>query len=288
MTNEQQGNVQSTPDTVSFDTNVTEEDTNAFFDALDSDVNSGILEQADDSSQSTTPLQGNAVEMAGNSEVQNTEYDTLQKRYSDSSREGKRLSQKLSDLEPYLPILDAMKDDPNLVTHVRGYFQGGGQAPTSIKDNLGLDEDFVFDPDEAISTPESDSAKVLTATIDGIVQRRLGDSLGKQQVANERLNHEADFRQRHELNDDQWGDFMQFAKEHKLSLDDILFIKNRDSRDQAIAQDATKQVKQQMQKVQSRPSSMATAGSAPVESSPDDAVFNSLLGIDKELESAFS
>ena len=80
---------------------------------------------------------------------------------------------------------------------------------------------------------------------------------------------------------------MQFAKEHKLSLDDILFIKNRDSRDQAIAQDATKQVKQQMQKVQSRPSSMATAGSTPVESSPDDAVFNSLLGIDKELESAF-
>lgn len=288
MIQEQEGNVQdSTPESGSFDTNVTEEDTQAFFNALDSDVNAGILTEANDSSQSPQELQANTYQVEGQSEVQNGEVETLKKRYADSSREGKRLNSRLTEIEPYMPILDAMKEDPNLVTHVRNYFEGGGQAPTGIKDRLGLDEDFVFDPDEAVSSPSSDSAKILGATIDGIVQKRLNQSLGKQKAANEKLNHETDFRSRHEMSDEKWSDFVGYAKEHKLTLDDIFYLKEREQRDQKIAQDASTQVKEQMKKVQSRPSSMATAGSAESSASPDDSVFDSLLGIDKELESAF-
>lgn len=288
MIQEQEGNVQdSTPESGSFDTNVTEEDTQAFFDALDSDVNAGILTEANESSQSTPEPQANTYQDMGQSEVQNGEVETLKKRYADSSREGKRLNSRLTEIEPYIPILDAMKDDPNLVTHVKNYFEGGGQAPMGIKDRLGLDEDFVFDPDEAVSSPSSDSAKILGATIDGIVQKRLNQSLGNQKAANEKLNHETDFRERHKMTDEKWDDFVGFAKQHKLTLDDIYYLKERGQRDQKIAQDASMQVKEQMKKVQSRPSSMATAGSAPSTASPDDSVFESLLGIDKELESAF-
>ena len=38
----------------------------------------------------------------------------------------------------------------------------------------------MFDPDEAMSKPDSDSAKVLAATIDGVVQQRLNNVLEKQ------------------------------------------------------------------------------------------------------------
>ena len=211
----------------------------------------------------------------------------MRQRYADSSKEGKRLNGRLNELEPYVPIINAMKDDPNLVSHVRNYFEGGGQAPKNMKEQLKLDEDFVFDPDEAVSEPGSDSAKVLNATIDGVVQQRLNDTLGRQKTENKRLSQESDFRQRFEMSEDEWGDFKTFAKNKTLTLDDIYYLKNRESRETNIAKDASTQVAQQMKNVNERPQSLATTGSQEVETSQDDQLFNSILGIDKELESAF-
>ena len=268
--------------------NVTEEAvSDDFFADLDRSVNSGILEEADTSVSSAS---GDNKPQSVQGEVQTQSQDnveTLKQRYADSSKEGKRLSGKLNELEPYVPIINAMKDDPNLVTHVRNYFEGGGQAPKNMKEQLKLDEDFVFDPDEAVSEPDSDSARVLQSTIDGVVQRRLSDTLGKQKAENQRLSQESDFRQRYEMNEDEWNDFRSFAKQKTLTLDDIYYLKNRESRETNIAKDASTQVAQQMKNVNERPQSLATSGSQQVESSQDDQLFNSILGIDKDLESAF-
>ena len=268
--------------------NVTEEAvSDDFFADLDRSVNSGILEEADTSVSSAS---GDNKPQSVQGEVQTQSQDnveTLKQRYADSSKEGKRLSGKLNELEPYVPIINAMKDDPNLVTHVRNYFEGGGQAPKNMKEQLKLDEDFVFDPDEAVSEPDSDSARVLQSTIDGVVQKRLSDTLGKQKAENQRLSQESDFRQRYEMNEDEWGDFRDFAKQKTLTLDDIYYLKNRESRETNIAKDASTQVAQQMKNVNVRPQSLATSGSQEVESSQDDQLFNSILGIDKDLESAF-
>ena len=259
----------------------------AFFADLDRSVNSGILEEADTSVSSAS---GDNKPQSVQGEVQTQSQDnveTLKQRYADSSKEGKRLSGKLNELEPYVPIINAMKDDPNLVTHVRNYFEGGGQAPKNMKEQLKLDEDFVFDPDEAVSEPDSDSARVLQSTIDGVVQKRLSDTLGKQKAENQRLSQESDFRQRYEMNEDEWDDFRSFAKQKTLTLDDIYYLKNRESRETNIAKDASTQVAQQMKNVNERPQSLATSGSQQVESSQEDQLFNSILGIDKDLESAF-
>jgi|TARA_R110000765_G_scaffold25361_1_gene62712 hypothetical protein len=264
-----------------------------FFEALDTQVNGGILDAPASQEQKTSQ----SLEDAGNQFLQEqqqkespveaqADVENLQKRYSDSSREAKRLSGRLNEVEPYMPILDAMREDPNLVSHVRTYFEGGGQTPVSMKEQLNLNEDFVFDPDEAMSKPDSDSAKVLSATIDGVVQKRLNDALSTQKNENQRLTKESEFRSKFNLSDSQWTEFLSFAKNKTLQLDDIYYLMNRGQREQNIAQSANQEVTNQMKKVQQRPQSLASTGSASEpQKSPDDSVFEEILGIDTTLDS---
>ena len=267
-----------------FDTGESED----FFTALDSSVNGGIqdeqeLTQLTSEEGDNTPQSPSEVQQQSDDVSQ----DALQKRYSDSSREAKRLNGELQQLEPYMPILDAMREDPNLIQHVRNYFEGGGQAPQNMSEKLELPEDFVFDADDAFSTPESDSAKVLGATVDGIVQRRLNNTLQTQKTENQRLAKETAFRQQHEMSDDEWKDFVDFAKSKSLELEDIYFLKNRKNREANIADNTREQMANQMRKAQDQPRSLATAGSTPVEQSPDDSVFDAIVGLDSELDSVF-
>ena len=268
--------------------NVTEEAvSDDFFADLDRSVNSGILEEADTSVSSASGDNKPQISKGEGQTQSPSEVETLKQRYADSSKEGKRLNNRLNELEPFMPVINAMKDDPNLVSHVRNYFEGGGQTPKNMKEQLKLDEDFVFDPDEAVSDQSSDSAKVLQATIDGVVQKRLSDTLGRQKAENKRLSQESEFRQKYNMNEGEWNDFRTFAKTKTLSLDDIYYLKNRESRETNIAKDASTQVAQQMKSVNGRPQSLATSGSQQVESSQEDQLFDSILGIDKDLESAF-
>jgi hypothetical protein len=254
-----------------------------FFAELDQSVNNGIQEQ--ELSQSTSEIGDNTP--SSPSEVQSQDSDVLQKRYSDSSREAKRLNGKLSELEPYMPILDAMREDPNLIQHVRNYFEGGGQAPQTMTEQLDLPEDFSFDADDAFADNDSDSAKVLGATVDGIVQRRLNQALQGQKTENQRLAKETAFRQTHEMSDEEWSNFTDFAKSKSLELEDIYYLMNRKNRDANIADSTREEIADQMRKTQNQPQSMATAGSTEVQKSTEDNVFDAIVGLDSELESVF-
>ena len=283
---EQVGNATEAPESTSVQGAVMDMNTDDFFETLDQQVNGAII---DEPSQPTSEQSGN-TQTSPNVEVQEevSEVDTLQKRYSDSSREAKRLNGKLSELDPYMPILDAMREDAKLITHVRNYFEGGGQTPQTMTEKLNLDEDFAFDADDAFSQPESDSARVLGATIDGIVQRRLNGALQGQKVENQKLAKETDFRQKHEMSDEEWSNFTEFAKSKSLELDDIYFLMNRKNRDEKIADSARQEVHNKMREVQQQPGTLATQGSTAVEQSPDDSVFDAILGSTNELEKAFS
>jgi len=281
MDEEQVGNAQEASES-----DVQETASEDFFGNLDKSLNSGILESEDELLQSTSDNDGDNTPLS-QSEVQQQDDDVLQKRYSDSSREAQRLNGKLKEIEPYMPILDAMKEDPNLIKHVRNYFEGGGQTPVSMKETLQLPEDFVFDADDAFSDPESDSSKVFGATVDGIVQRRLNSALTSQKNENQKLARETSFRQQHEMSDGEWSEFVDFAKSKSLELEDIYFLMNRKKRDTNIADNARQQVATQMKKTQNQPRSLATAGSTAVEQTQDDQVFDALMGIDQELDNAF-
>jgi len=281
---EQVGNAQVAPES----TNVQDAVMNSssdFFESLDREVNGGIL----DEQQQPTSVQSGNTQSSPNVEVQmQDDSEVLQKRYSDSSREAKRLNGKLKEIEPYMPILDAMREDPNLISHVRNYFEGGGQAPQSMNQQLNLDEDFVFDPEEAFQQPDSDSAKVMGATIDGIVQRRLNNTLQTQKTENAKMAKEAQFKQKMNMSDEEWSTFTDFAKSKSLELEDIYYLMNRKNRDSQIADSTRKEIHNKMREVQSQPSTLATQGSVSVEKSTDDNVFDTILGTGGELEKAFS
>ena len=281
---EQVGNAQVAPES----TNVQDAVMNSssdFFESLDREVNGGIL----DEQQQPTSVKSDNTQSSPNVEVQPQDNnEVLQKRYSDSSREAKRLNGKLKEIEPYMPILDAMREDPNLISHVRNYFEGGGQAPQSMNQQLNLDEDFVFDPDEAFQKPDSDSAKVMGATIDGIVQRRLNNTLQAQKSENAKMAKETQFKQKMNMSDEEWSEFTDFAKSKSLELEDIYYLMNRKNRDSQIADSTRQEIHDKMREVQSQPNTLATQGSVSVEKSTDDNVFDTILGTDSELEKAFS
>ena len=281
---EQVGNAQVAPESTNVQDAVMNS-SNDFFESLDREVNGGILDEP----TQPTSVQSDNTQSSPNVEVQpQDDNEVLQKRYSDSSREAKRLNGKLKEIEPYMPILDAMREDPNLISHVRNHFEGGGQAPQSMNQQLNLDEDFVFDPDEAFQKPDSDSAKVMGATIDGIVQRRLNNVLKNQQAENAKMAKETQFKQKMNMSDEEWSEFTEFAKSKSLELEDIYYLMNRKNRDAQIADSTREQIQNKMKEVQSQPSTLATQGSIPVEKSTDDNVFDTILGTDSELEKAFS
>ena len=284
---EQVGNATEAPESTSVQDAVIGMNSEDFFESLDNQVNGGILEPSQ-----TTSVQSGNTQSSPNVEVQNevpdNNLDTLQKRHSDSSREAKRLNSKLKELEPYMPILDAMREDPNLINHVRNYFEGGGQTPETMNQKLNLDEDFVFDAEEAFGKPDSDSAKVLGATIDGIVQRRLGNALKTQKNENAKLAREAQFKQKMNMTDEQWKEFVDYAQSKSLELEDIYFLMNRKNRDEQIANNARQEIHNKMREVQQQPTTLATQGSTAVEQSTDDKVFDTILGSGSELEKAFS
>tara|TARA_R100000278_G_scaffold42261_1_gene37247 strand:- start:1053 stop:1922 length:870 start_codon:yes stop_codon:yes gene_type:complete len=255
-----------------------EQDTVAedFFSQLDKQVMGDVISQPIEEAQEQqiTSQEGNPeVEQQSTEEV-----DNLEKRYSDSSREAKRLNGQLKELEPYMPLLNAMKEDPNLINHVRDYFQGGGSAPKSVKEQLGLDEDFVFDYDEALSDPKSSSAKLFNATVDGVVQRRLGDFAKQQSMQSRRASEENAFKNKYKVSNEDYADLMDYAKSHKLTLEDVYYLKNRDNRDAQVAEGARQEIVQQMKNVRTMPPSVASAGNEQRdEKSVDDAVFDKLL-----------
>ena len=262
-----------------------EDDTVAedFFSQLDKQVMGETLDQPIQAQEEQVLQQEPVQEQQAQPEM---DVANLEKRYSDSSREAKRLNTRLNELEPYMPLLNAMKEDPNLISHGRGYFEGGGSAPTSVKEQLGLDEDFVFDYDDALSDPNSSSAKLFNATVDGVVQRRLGDFAKQQSMQSRKASEEAAFKTKHNVSEEDYDDLMNYAKSHRLSLEDVYYLKNRDNRDTQVAGNAREEVIQQMKNVRQMPTSVASSGNVQrEEKSVDDAVFDKLLaqgaGLDK-------
>ena len=282
---EKQDNAEVNIDTLPPEANPLNVENEDFFDQLDRQVMGSALEPSEQSSPTQGTQTTSQKENPASSENVANDYETLEKRYSDSSREAKRLNNRLSELEPYLPVLDAMKEDPNLVSHVRGYFEGGGSAPDNLKSKLGIDEDFMFDYDDAIQDPKSDSARLFQATVDGVVQRRIGEFALQQTAKNAKVVEESKFREQYNVNDDEYSELVNFAKGHKLTLEDVYFLKNRENRDQLVADNVRKEQVSQMKNARNgTPQSIASVGNETRgEQSLDDQVFDQLLGVGERL-----
>ena len=270
----------------------------SFFDALETEVNGAVQEPT----EATQPQLGDpeqvtrTQESVGSNSVDwDNDGNPYKKRYADSSREAGKLAEQYKSVEPFVPVLEAMKNDSGLVEHVRDYLVNGGQPSKSIQSSLGLDEDFIYNEQEAMSDPGSDSAKLMNAHVDKIVQQRVGGMMqrekeraSQQAVERKRLDEEARFRKESGMSDDEYMNMVDWAKTHTLTLDDINYLKNKQKVASNVADATKKDMLGQMKNVRDMPSTVSGANSHTQEKSAENSVFDALLGTDGELDNLFS
>ena len=264
-----------------------------FFEAMENSVNGGIEDQIE-TTEVTPPSYGTEQVTQQTSEGPNSNVD-WEKRYKDSQREAQRMNDELTRLKPFVPVLNAMKKDSGLVQHVRGYFEGGGAPAKTIQQKLNLSEDFVYDQQEAIDDPKSDSAKVFNAHIDSLVQGRVNQVLKtekqramqtQQQIS--RKKEEEAFKAKHNMSDEQFSELVTKAKSHRMTLDDINYLVNRDQTNQNVANATKQDMLNQMQNVRNIPASASGANSqGDGRPSFEDEVFDTLLGSDGNIDNLF-
>tara|TARA_R100001082_G_C4362650_1_gene160156 strand:+ start:785 stop:1714 length:930 start_codon:yes stop_codon:yes gene_type:complete len=280
-----------------------------FFDDLERAVNGGILDPQEESEkphqveQSATP-QANPAMQAPQQEVpgQPTDWET---RYKDSSREAqkmhgqnKHMQSTLQSIGPYLPILNAMKQDPGMVDHMRQYIQGApgaGKKAPNLKEALNLEEDFEPDFNQAFSDPKSDSAKYVGTLLNGLVDNRVNKIMTNQQSkaakamkANQLKQEEMVFKKKHGMNDEDFAKMKAAAKRRKLSMDDIYYLLNKDAAKQNIAQNTKQQMLDQMKNVRNIQPSVSNANNAgKTGRSVEDSIFDSMKGLDSDLDNLF-
>jgi len=217
-----------------------------------------------------------------------------EKRYKDSSREAVKLKEQMNDLTPFVPVLEAMKNDSGLVQHVREYLVNGGQPAKSIQEQLNLSEDFVFDATEAMSSPDSDSAKLMNAHVDGLVQKRVGNMLESEkqnaqamQAQITKKKEEEEFRAKNNMSDEEYAQFVDKAKNHILTLEDVNYLVNRDKAAANTANATRADMLNQMKNVRNMPASASGANSQGQKNNPDDDIFEGLLGLDGGVDNLF-
>ena len=150
----------------------TTEDTgsDSFFDSLEQQVNGQVADEpAVPQDEQVTQLQADSGKVQEGTDWK-SENDNLKKRYSDSSREAQRLKaelQQVSGYAKYKPLIDHLNENPSAVQALRDNVNG--QADLTKQ----FGEDFIFDGDEAMKNPDSDSAKALKQMIDQEANKRV-------------------------------------------------------------------------------------------------------------------
>jgi len=275
------------------------EGSEAFFEGLENTVNSGIQDVQDTEatqSQTSGPEQATheSIDYGSNNVTQSNNGTDWQKRYTDSSREAVKWRDRYKEVEAFVPVLDAMKQDSGLVDHVRDYLQNGGAPAKSIQEQLNLEEDFEFDQQEAMTNPDSDSAKVMNAHVDGLVQQRVGQMIQKEQQRATQIHRakamkteEVKFMRDNNMTEEQYEEFKKQARGHKMTLNDVHFLLNRDKAAKNVADNTKQDMINQMKNVRNMPTSASGANSQGETISQDRNVFESILGFDDSVDNLF-
>ena len=266
---------------------------NQFFADLDQEVN-GIIQDDDnvedvselpqvEESVTQAPIEGNP-----DSEQQYVDYE---KRYKDSSREAQKMKARLDEIEPFMPILSRMNEDEGLVETVKDYLVNGKQP----QNGLQLPEDFEFDVNDAFQNPEGDSGKYFNSLINSTVEQRVNNILGEekqknqQQALQQKQAKDAEaFKQRMNIQDDQFDEMMDWANKHEMTYDDIYYMKNRDKINSNVSNATRQDMLQQMQNVRNIPTSSSSVNSVQTKQDPNKKVLDAIKNLDSGIDNLFS
>ena len=271
----------------------TAEDTgsDSFFNSLEQQVNGQVVDEpVQPQNEQVTQPQADSGKVQGVTDWK-SENENLKKRYSDSSREAQRLKAELEQVSGYAkykPLIDHLNENPSAVQALRDNVNG--QADLTKQ----FGEDFIFDGDEAMKNPNSDSAKALKQMIDQEANKRVNSVLNTRTQQNQAAMAEMkkqkqinEFVNRTGIKEAEFGELQNWASQRELTMDDIYYLKNRGNAASNVANNTKKEMLNQMKAVRDIPMSASNANSAPDERSPDDAVFDILKGMDEGAENLF-
>jgi len=296
MTEEQQGNSND----VSREEDQTF-DSGDFFSGLEDSVNGMITEGEEPTTTEVTQQDGGSEQVTHNTSQGSNRVDwenennPYKKRYKDSSREAVKMNSAIRDLKPFVPVLEAMKRDSGLVDHVRDYLKGGGAPNKTIQQKLNLSEDFEYDANEAITDPNSDSAKLQQAHIDTIVQQRVNQVLAREKKGASEMQkrfvlkkQEVDFMKRYNMTQEQFNGFKQAASKKRMTLDDAYYILNKDRAATNVANNTKNDMLNQMKNVRNIPTTASDSNNQGTsQKNPNDTVFDSMMGSDNDVDNLF-
>ena len=89
------------------------------------------------------------------------------------------------------------------------------------------------------------------------------------------------------MTDEQFGEFIQKAKQHTLTLEDVDHLLNKDKVAANVAESTKKDMMNQMDNVRNMPTSASGANSQAKQTNEDQDVFDKLLGLDSDLDNLF-
>ena len=274
---------------------------NNFFNQLEDSVNGMVNDGQTQEETEVTPSETGskqATHVKSRSGSNNVDWEMdnnpYKKRYKDSSRESVKLNEELRHLRPFVPVLEAMKKDSGLVNHVRDYLKSGGAPAKSVTQRLNLKEDFEFDGNEAVKDPDSDSAKVLNAHVDGLVQQRVGTMLQSEKAKSRAIQknflkkkQEVDFKKSRGMSDEDYNHMVKQAKDYKLTLDDVHYLLNRDKTAANVAQSTKKDMLNQMKNVRDIPTSASDSNNQGKTQDANSLLFDDILDLDGETDNLF-
>ena len=266
-----------------------------FFDSLEAQVNGAINDDNIPQPETEQVTQQADPGDTGN-EVQTdwrTKAETLEKRYSDSTREAQRLKAEndgLAELSKFKPLIEHLKNSPDAVQALRDNLGG---KPRSLTERFG--DDFVFDAHEAMSDPKSNSAQVMQEYIAKNAQQQASAIINREkqqfQVEEQQMDlarQAEEFKQKTGMSDAEFADLQARADEHVLTLDDVYYLLNREEVSKNVADNTKTDMLNQMKQVRDIPQSASNANSPGREAqSPDDKMFDILKGLDEGAENMF-
>lgn len=151
----------------------------------------------------------------------------LAQAYQNLERQHTMSRQELAKLEKAKPLIDAITEDENLYQLIDDYFQ----SPDSDRQKraMGLPEDFQMDMNEAISDPNSDSARVLSKIVESqaskIVEQREAAARTKQMLSRQA----EELKSTYGLTDEEINDLVRDAQNIPLTLHDVYILRNKDN-----------------------------------------------------------
>ena len=139
-----------------------------------------------------------------------------------------------------------------------------------------------------------DSAKLLNSHVDGLVSSRVNQMMGAQQqqvnqnqIRAARAQEAAAFMKKHNMSKEEFQDMMVEAKKKPMTLDDVYHLMNKEKTSANVAKSTKNDMMEQMKNVRGIPTTAGGINSPRAEQTPDDSVFDDVLGSDKGISELF-